>query len=259
MYYTQLLRVSRGLLCLSVVMAALFALIAITAAANGWFYSSHVPPHSADTEAPVPAFFAVAGFVAAIFGSRFARSLSEENEAHLPVVWTAPVSRLRYAATVMAIDAAGIFAAFAIVIATMFALMAFMNVLSYLTLTPDSWIQLARFLAFPLAFYGLMSAATASLGKPGRAAIGYCWVAVFLLGILNAAGLPRPWDAVIGALDLLNPIHYAAYSHGTGTNQVHVFSGMSPAMALSADVGALCTLCAVGLAAALWQWRRLEA
>lgn len=261
MYYKELLRVARGLSCLAIVLAALYTLIVVIAAANGAF--SHPIRGSHDSNIPLPAFFGIAGFVAAIFGSIYARALSDENETHLPVVWTLPFSRLQYAAAIIAVDVAGILAAFALTVGACVAFVATFGAIRYLEIPPDTGIQLLHFILLPLGFYGMFVALTASAFRAGRGLIGWGWVGSFLLIILAASPLPAPWPMILAALNLINPLRYADYSHKSGHDSVNV--GAPPdvthlvALTAGTECVALAILCAAGLIAGLWQWRRLEA
>ena len=258
MYYTERLRITRSLICLAIVLAAIYALGFAIMAANGVLHVTHSLPSDA---IPLPALFATSGFVAAIFGSRLGRALSEENESHLPVAWTKPVSRLRYALTIIGVDALGILAAFTMTLGSIIAAMVLIGVARFIDVTPDSGLQLARFLAFPLAFYGLIIGGTASLKKTGRGVVWGVWVGSFIVAALAAADFPRPWGSVVAAIDLINPFHYASYSHTSGGDTINIIgpATLLHPFAVSVDAAALATLCVAGLAAGLWQWQRLEA
>jgi hypothetical protein len=256
-YYTQVLRVTRGLRWLVGCEAALFVLVVTIVAANG-LYQRHLPEHHDNL--PLPAFFAIASFIAAVFISRYARTLSEENEQHLPLVWTMPVSRSRYALTVAGIDALGIVAAFAVTMFTVLSFIATLGGLRFIDVTADSGMQLLRFFAFPLAMYGMMFALTDSFGRAGRGLIGWAWVAMFVIGGLAAAPFAQPWSSIFKALDIINPLAYAGYSHSIGHDTVNVMGPSAlQALALGVDSGALAIMCLAGLLAGVWQWNRLEA
>jgi hypothetical protein len=260
-YYTQFLRITSGLKWLAIVLAALLAIIVAIAAANGAFsMHSHGSPDKGG--APLPALFALAGVVASIFASRYARTLSEENEAHLPVAWTKPVSRVRFALTVVAVDAIGILAAFVLTMAAIFTLFAIFGVTRFVLVPPDSGVQLLRFLMLPFAIYGLMTALTASFGKAGRGLIGWCWAAFGTFALLGLADFPHPWKGVIATLNLVNPLTYAGYTYKTGHESMQIFTGPNGAViqaAVGVEFMALLVLAVVGLTAGVLLWRRVEA
>jgi hypothetical protein len=261
-YYTQLLRITSGLKWLAIVLASLLAIIIAIAAANGAYqHGVHGSPD--DNGIPLPALFGIAGFVASFFASRYARTLSEENEAHLPVVWTKPVSRVGYALGVIGVDVLGILAAFALTLATALILIASFQAIRFIQVPADSVAQLLRYLALPLAYYGVMTALTASFGKAGRGLIGWAWCASLGIMLFNALGLPKPWSQVVAALNVVNPIAYASYSHTNGTDTVNIASGPHSTafttLALGMDISALLILGVGGLAAGMLLWRRVEA
>jgi hypothetical protein len=261
-YYTQLLRITNGLKWLAIVLASILALIVSIGGANGAF-SLHAHGSPDEGGAPLPALFAIAGIAASIFASFFARTLSEENESHLPVAWTKPVSRVRYALTVMGVDALGIVTAFALTMLAIVSLFAIFGVTRFILVTPDSGVQLLRFLALPFAFYGLMTALTASFGKAGRGLIGSFWGASLALGLLGAADFPRPWKAILAAINLVNPMSYASYSYSSGHETTHIFAGSNSvsiqAAAVSIEFAILLLLAVAGLTAGVLLWRRVEA
>ena len=262
MYYTQLLRITSGLKWLAIVLVALYAFIVAISAANGAFHDGlHGTPDKDGV--PLPVFFAIAGFVASFFASRYARTLSEENESHLPVVWTKPVSRVGYALGIIGVDALGIAAAFALTVAMLIVLFATFGAVRFIQISADTGPQLLRFLALPFAYYGLMTALTASFGKAGRGLIGWAWCASIALMIFNAVGLPKPWSQVFAALDVVNPLAYGAYSHTSSHETVNIASGPHASafttLALASDISALLLLAIGGLVAGVLLWRRVEA
>jgi len=261
-YYTQLLRITCGLKWLSIVLVALYAFIVAISAANGAFHDGvHGSPDKDGV--PLPVLLAIAGFVSSFFASRYARTLSEENESHLPVVWTKPVSRAGYALGVIGVDLLGIGAAFAITLAMELVLFTTFGALRFIDMSADTSAQLFRFLALPLAYYGVMTALTASFGKAGRGLIGWAWCASLAIMLFNSLGLPKPWSQVFAVLNVVNPLAYASYSHTTSHDTVNIASGphasVFTALALGSDIAALLLLAVGGLVAGVLLWRRVEA
>jgi len=261
-YYPQLLRLTNGLKWLTIVLTCVAAFFIAIAAANGVYHHPAHGPRSSD-DLPLPMFFAMAGFIASFFASRYARTLSEENEGHLPVVWTKPVSRAEYAMTVIAADALGICAAFGIALVIELAFCAALGALPFIQITSDAGVQLIRFLLLPLAYYGLMMALTASFGKAGRGLIGWAWCFSFVIMLIAALHPPKPWDTIATLLNTINPLAYAGYSHTNAHETVNIGSGPAPtvftSLALGIDIAALLVLCVAGMAAGIVLWRRVEA
>jgi hypothetical protein len=259
-FYTMSLRVTRCLMWLAIALAALYVVMIVVMLIQG--FPGFAPQPSADNDIPLPALFGVAGFIAAGCASRFARTLSEENESNLPVVWTLPVSRTTYALATFAIGAVGVLAAFAIVSLAEFAFITTLRVVPFVTAPPDSALQFVRFLALPFAYYGLLTALTASYGKVGRGLIGWAWVSSFLIvGAFAMAGSVQPWRTIFGALVIVDPMHYADYSshHGADTISIMAVPGEGTPIAVGICIIALAVLAVAGFAAGVWQWRRVEA
>src|SRR5215472_9936902 len=145
MRYAQTLRVVNCLKWFVIVLAALYVFVVSVSAANGVFAQLH-SIKSSDFDIPVPALFALAAFVACVIGSRFGRSLSEENEDHLPVAWTLPSSRTRTLLTIMSVDGLGILATIAIYLALSALLIVTFGVTKYVVLPADTPIELARYI-----------------------------------------------------------------------------------------------------------------
>ena len=266
MNYTQLLRGLNCIKWLAIVLAALYALIVVVAASNGVFTAirhHHVSSSQADF-VPIPALFALCGFVASGIASALARALSSENEGHAPVVWTFPVSRVRYAISVFLSDALFSWAAFALTFVWLFALLLTFRVLHLLTITPDWAAQLLRYLMMPIGLYGLITAVTASTGKAGRALSGWTWCALILIGILGAVNkFPPPWHGIFMTLNVVNPLAYVSYHYSFDGGDINVAAGAAMpwffTLGALTDAAALAAIGVVGLVAGTAEWQRLEA
>lgn len=263
MRYVQTLRILNGLKWLAIVFAAFYLFVVAIAAANGILHG-HVGGGDPGFEIPLPALFALAAFVTCIFISRYGRTLSEENEDHLAVTWTRPASRVQTALAVLGVDSLGIIAAFAMYLILSAAFITAFDVWRFVTIPTDSLAQLARYVAQPFAFYALVMALTASTGRAGRGLVGWLWVSVIVLVILATSPfIPNPWHAIFNFVDFLNPLAYGSYHTQHGTEVVNVMGGPSPTyvagLSPAMDTVALAILFIAALAAALVQWRRLEA
>ena len=264
MNYTQTLRGMNCLKWLTIVLAAIYALATIIGAANGVFGYVHEHHHVPSDQVPLPALFAISGFVAAFIASVCGRVLSTENESHLPVVWTLPVSRTRYALSAFGTDGIVALAAFATTLFFAILLTATFGVLRLFVATPDSLAQLVRFLAFPAAMYGIVVAVSASTARAGRGLFGWVWLAMIILGAFAGTNLfPQPWHGLFVALDSLSPLAYTSYHATVGGGIVMVSGGpvsaWFQALSVWADVAALVVLSIMGLTAGIMQWRRVEA
>jgi hypothetical protein len=189
--------------------------------------------------------------VASILGG----ALAKENDGHLELAWTKPVSRERYALSSVAVDAIAIIVSQLLTIAVSLAatLMFLVPRFSY---GPNlAWAILLAF-AGPIAWYALITAASASLKRGPGMVIGLGWVAAVLIpgiagalqGAANVNSIAAWFYAIFHALSYIDPISYFSY-HKDQTTM----------MPLPAAVGVLLALIAGYVALAVAQWRRVEA
>ncbi len=245
MYYVEYLRASRALLNGTIVTAIAFVLnLAIFF--GGGFTVSDKP-----FVVPLMIVWAVAGVAASIFATILGCGLSKENDGHLPVAWTKPASRSTHAAVKMIVDIAAITVFFAIVSAAAFAYLSATGTTKFVSVPSDTWLQLLRFALAPLAFYGLVQCLTASVGRRSGTIVGLTWVAAFVLGTLGTAPLPQPYHSIFTFINYANPLVYI-------TVQIDN-SGSVVTAALGAATLGLVLIAAFGIAAATYQWQRLEA
>ena len=180
--------------------------------------------------------------------------LAKENDGHLDLAWTKPVSREAYALATVGIDAA------AIVISQLL----FIAVLLLCTVTFDvpslafgSVVMMLLGLAAPLAWYALLTAAGASLRGCGLV-IGLGWVAAIVIGavakatdgVQSAIGLAI--HNVFQVLAYLDPLAYISFGdHGLISNGI--------VKTAAEAVIVLFVLSVLYIASAVLQWRRVEA
>jgi hypothetical protein len=251
MYYMEFLCVRKTLYWLAVILAAAVAIVS-------WAISSsvHGAPHHFGI-IPVAALMAGATFVSAIIAMIFGCTLARQNAGHLPLVWTRPVSREKYVFTVTAVHLVGIVIAFVMTLAAALSVFAIFGALGALTMGGDAPVDagiVGRMALFPLAWYGLVMAITASTrGGAGFMAFGAWIVGSTLVGFDASHLFGGVSGIVINVIDHINPLYYfSGHFDDNGRNQSMV-SNVDVAM-----VG-LAAIAAAGYAAALAQWHRLEA
>lgn len=245
MYYVEYLRASRALLIGSII-------IAVSLAVNlAIFFGGGVTIPDKPFVIPFMVIWAVAGIAASIFASFLGRSLAKENDGHLPVAWTMPVSKSTHAAVKMLVDVVAIAILFAVMSAVAYAYLSITGMSKHITVPSDTWLQLLRFALAPLAFYGLVVCLTASLGRRSGTVLGMTWVAVFVLSTLGEAPLPQPYHSIFAFINYANPLVYVAFDIDK--------SGSVITASLGAATLGLVLIAAVGAAAAIYQWQRLEA
>jgi hypothetical protein len=268
-YFKEFLRVRKALLAytIALVLIATFVVTIVIASppdssSDSKVITVHTTHGNVTTkttldEIPwVALLFGIALFPAAIMATVLGSGLAQEND-HLEVAWTRPRSRTAYATTVMAVDAAGIVLAqligFAIVIAAISLFGKSVRIVS----APDDALNALRCVLFPLAWYAIIVALSASL-RGQRAGIiqGLIWPVALGLTVLGFAPLPEIWHRIVAGINFINPITYIAY-HDSGSN-VQIMSG-SGLTNVTLAVSMLALLVVASWFAATFQWRRLQA
>jgi hypothetical protein len=195
--------------------------------------------------------------LALIIASFLGVPLAKENDGHLELAWTKPVSRERYAIASFVVDSAAIVLSQLLTIAvTLLATLMFF-VPRFGAENNMGWYILAAIVA-PLAWYALLTAASASLRRGPGLVIGLGWIAALLIPALaqalSGAAKVNPIAAwfyeIFHGLSYLDPIAYIAVQHG--------HSGLL-AISTAGCAGVLCALLVGYLALAVAQWRRVEA
>lgn len=245
MYFKEFLRVRTVLLWYVAVLVVLTVFIEIVAL---------ISPESMQgdfEQSPWVLLFIGAGFMAAIVATVLGSTLAQEH-AHLEVAWTRPKSRTTYATTLMAVDAAGILAAQLIAFAFIIAHYAMYHRNVHLVSGPDDALNIARFVLFPIAWYALIVALSASLSRAGLVQ-GLIWPIALVLAVLAAAPLPDVWHGIVAVINVINPMAYVT-GHDNGGTQI---GAALPNVTLA--VAALALIAAASWFAATYQWRRLQA
>jgi len=203
-------------------------------------------------------FFAISIIFGLITATVMSCTLAKENDGHLELVWTQPVSRETYALTAIGIDIA------AIVAAQVLSVAAFLLILA---MFPGPWLQwradsgyiLVLALLGPIAWNVLLTAASASLKRGTGAVIGTAWpVAALLPGLaavpLGQSTIGSAAHQIFHALNVLNPIGYLQF-----TGSLHGDLTSALIARATASIPILLVLTIVYIALAVLQWRRVEA
>ncbi|MBC5824721.1 MAG: hypothetical protein GIW99_02580 [Candidatus Eremiobacteraeota bacterium] len=256
MNYVELLRARKVLTVYGAVLAAV-ALIAMLSS-HGQTPHMDINGHQT-TSIPISVLILVAGYCAAIIASMLGTSLNRENGGHLELAWTKPISRSRYAAGIALVDILAIIIAMA---AALLAIVAVLATFGLATFISADGALAATLLGFgvALSWYAVSQAASASLRSKGRAVSGFAWPVAFALIALSFAPLQTMLHEVVLALNFLNPLAYlSTVAVTTNDHGTSAASGGVLPLTLSARIIGVYLLAAVGLIAALAQWRRLEA
>jgi hypothetical protein len=269
MYFKEFLRVRNTLLWYTIVIALITGFIVIVSLSSSPDTNAHRDVvtikhthHGVATtttarldEIPWAALLGAAGFVAAIMATVLGSTLAQEN-GHLEVAWTKPRSRTSYATTLMAVDAASIIIAQLIAFAFIIVPIILFGRGERLVNGPDDMLNVVRFVLFPLSWYALIVAFSATMRGRAGMVQGLIWPIALTLVVLGIVPLPEIWHRIFTGINFINPMSYVSY-HGHGSD-VQILTGAGlPNVALAAVVLAL--IIAVSWFAATYQWRRLQA
>jgi ABC-2 family transporter protein len=200
------------------------------------------------------AFSTILGLLAATL---LAAPLAKENDGHLELAWTKPVSREAYAGASFLVDAAAIlvsqFACIAVGLIGM--LMWFVPSMS---LGRGGWPLIALSLVVPFAWYACLTSFSASVKRGPGMVIGMGWFAALIIpSVMAATGeadapLWRLVHALFKGLAYLDPIvYFPSFSHGTAHGDLFNTLDMSLLAAVILTI--------VYIVTAVLQWRRVEA
>ena len=248
MYYVEFLRARKTLYWTA-------AWLAFALAIALWAMIDSGGPHTrSHVEMPLDAFAGAGAFVSSIVATILACGLSYENSGHLALAWTKPASRIRLAVIMSLVDLGAIIVAFALGMAFAFGMFAIVGHGGHLQTDASTGDFLARSLVSPLAWYGLTRAATASMRGRSGAVAATLWIACgIIVGLDQSHVLGGVFGTIVSALDKINPMYYFQLSFDDqGHNRTMVRS-------MVVGLAGLIGIAAVGYAAALAQWRRLEA
>jgi len=201
-------------------------------------------------------------FVAALplmllFATLVAGPLAKENENHLELAMTKPVSRTQFALGAFAIDIAGIIVTSLLCVVVYLVCCVMFQVPHFVSSDNTARVIALCYLS-TIGLYALITAVSASVKRGVGAAIGITWAAVLVLpGLSHINGDPGTLPAILGAIfrtiNRLNPMSYMPGSFHASSGEPILDTTQSLA------VLSLIVLIIAYLAAALVQWRRVEA
>jgi ABC-type transport system involved in multi-copper enzyme maturation permease subunit len=202
--------------------------------------------------------FGIAGFIALIAGMILGGCFSRENDGHLEIAMTKPISRTTLAVQTMLVDCVGIVAVWVLgVIATYAIHLLFLG--PHFAITARDCLLAAVVILGAIAWYALLCCSTASMKRNYGVVLGTAWIlgqlipvlaqlsddspAIFLL--LRTAARPLAW---------IDPFNYARISIVPQST-----SHMLHTLPYQVDIPVLVALTLVYAACAIVQWRRVEA
>ena len=184
--------------------------------------------------------------------------LSKENDGHLELAWTKPVSRESYALAAIGVDLVTIVVSQLLTLAVVMLCILLFGVPSY---SPgrDAGAYIALALIGPLSWYACLTAFSASVKRGPGIVIGLGWLAALLIPGIAAAfaqinhPLAHAIYNVFQALAYLDPIAYFSHVSDSGVTKNGAIATLGEA------VIAVIALLIAYIAAAVLQWRRVEA
>ncbi|MEO7201726.1 MAG: hypothetical protein ABI431_03365 [Candidatus Tumulicola sp.] len=202
--------------------------------------------------------FGIAGFIALIVGMILAGSFARENDGHLEIALTKPVSRTELSIRIMLVDIAGIVAAWVLGVLATYIVHALFLGFHFGVTVRDCQLAVAVILG-AIAWYALLCCATASLKRNYGIILGTAWIAGQLIPVL--AHIPRNAPPLLGFLRVvatplswIDPFTYARISVAmpseTEILRTYPYAVEIPVLVALTIAYALC---------AIVQWRRVEA
>jgi hypothetical protein len=210
---------------------------------------------------PVGILFAIASVIALVTATMLGGVLAKENDGHLEIAWTKPVSRERLALASIATDIVTIVVSqlFAVAVILIICVM-FVWPRFYANSQTPTVLMLA--LVGPIAWYLCLTAFSASLKRGLGMVCGLGWLAALIIPSVSTAtqnsssDLGRTIHVIFQSLSYIDPIAYLSL-HGNFSNSGIAFHTAIGGLGLSALL--LTLLALVYLALAVLQWRRVEA
>ena len=204
--------------------------------------------------------FAITAIIGLVTATCLAGALAKENDGHLELAWSKPVSRDRLAFASIGVDIAAVIASqIAALLIFLLIIVMFVRPHFYANGLTPAVIGCALF--GPIAWYACLTAFSASLSRGLGMVIGLGWLAAIIIpGISGAteyaARFGAVWatiHAIFLGLAYIDPIAYMSFSTHNGL-QFRTFAGSIQTSALALF------LLAIGyIVLAVAQWRRVEA
>ncbi|HLI95697.1 MAG TPA: hypothetical protein VKT72_06370 [Candidatus Baltobacteraceae bacterium] len=202
----------------------------------------------------------IMGFVVA---SMLGGVLSKENDGHLELAWTKPISREQYAVSAFGVDLVAI-----VVSQLLWCVMALLALLLFfmphLTWEKDAALHIGLAFLGPISWYAALNGWSASVKRGPGVVIGLGWLFGWMVPGIAAAtgGVSYPLVAAIHvvaqAVSYIDPLTYVGF-HSSGIQVSAVNNAGSEPIRLAVSVAALAALTILYLALAVAQWRRVEA
>jgi hypothetical protein len=213
---------------------------------------------------PVGILFGVASVFALITATMLGGVLAKENDGHLELAWTKPVSRERLAVATIGTDIAAIVVSQLAAVVTLLIMCAmFVPPRFYANSMTPLFVTLA--LLGPIAWYSCLTAFSASLKRGLGLVCGLGWLAaLFIPGLSQATArsqsdLGRSIHLVFQSLSYIDPIAYISFRGAFTSSSSSGIAFQTAIGSLGFSALMLAVLTIVYLTLAVLQWRRVEA
>ena len=212
---------------------------------------------------PVGVLFAIASVIALITATMLGGVLAKENDGHLELAWTKPVSRERLALASIATDIVTILASQAAAIVVILIICAmFVWPKFYSNSMTPLFVTIA--LLGPVAWYACLTAFSASLKRGLGMVCGLGWLAALVVPAVAQASshsqsdLGRSIHVIFQSIAYIDPIAYLSF-HGSFSSDNGGIAFQTAGGTLGFSAIMLAVLAIVYVALAVLQWRRVEA
>lgn len=210
---------------------------------------------------PVGVLFAIASVIALVTATMLGGVLAKENDGHLEMAWTKPVSREQLALAYIGTDIVTILVSHFFAVAVILIICA-MFVWPKFYMNPQTPSVLALALLGPIAWYACLTAFSASLKRGLGMVCGLGWLAALITPSVAAAtgrsqsDIGRTIHLIFQSLSYIDPIAYMSL-HGAFDRAGIAFQTAVGTLSFSAVM--LVIVAVVYLILAVLQWRRVEA
>jgi hypothetical protein len=195
-----------------------------------------------------------------IVGTILSDPLAKENDGHLELAWTKPVSRERFAMAAIGVDTLAIAISQLLCIGVVLIATLLFAVPRFSYGEHVGWNIVVGLLA-PIAWYAMLTAASSSLKRGPGLVVGMGWLFGIIVpgiagGLSGATGnaIAAGFYAIFRALSYLDPISYMTFANHNST----IGTGLL-GLSMPATTAALAMLSIVYIALSVLQWRRVEA
>ena len=218
--------------------------------------------HDMTANIPVAVLFAIAEVIGLVTATLLGGVLAKENDGHLEIAWTKPVSRERLALASMGTDIATILISQC---ATVLLVLVICAMFIWPTFYADAATlpSIAITLLGPIAWYSCLTAFSASLKRGLGMVVGLGWLAALVIPAVaegtarSSSDFGRAIHWVFQPIAYIDPIEYVHLSfHGSGGMSAMQNAPLGP---LGVSATMLLVLTVVYLSLSVLQWRRVEA